>query len=412
MESPEYNQNPAVSPEPAADTQHAFAAPQPPQQVVTPAKKTSKNGWLVAGAIVLTGALSAGIGGAVGSSVTADNLKAPTSTTLTTAETVNNPSVTTGDISSVVRKAMKSIVTVSVVTDQGAGTGSGVSIDNEGHIVTNAHVATLGGASDKGTITVQNSEGDTATATLVGYDPQSDLAVLKTDLKGLEPTQLADSGELQIGDGTIAIGSPLGLSGTVTTGIVSALNRPITLASSEVKQPTLEEQQRPGGIALNVIQTDAAINSGNSGGGLFNDVGQLIGVNVAIASSGGENSGNIGVGFAIPSNHVKKVVNTILTDGQLQHGFLGIGVDDYRQNKNSVFTNGVTVVSIQPNSPAGEAGLAEGDVIVAADNQPVSSATQFIALIRQTDPGSKVTLKVASGGDTRDVAVTLGGTKD
>ncbi len=385
-----------------------------PTSLVAPPEpaKPKRNGWLVAGAIIVTGLLSGSVGGVIGSSVATDNKPSVSVAENTDTQATGND-VSVGQLSGVIQNALKSIVTVSVVTNQGSGTGSGVAVDTEGHIVTNAHVATLSGLTENGVITVQNSEGETASAELVGYDAESDLAVLKTDLPGLKPAVFADSSQLSIGDETIAIGSPLGLSGTVTTGIVSALNRPITLASSEVQQPSLGGQQlAPGQIALNAVQTDAAINSGNSGGGLFNSSGQIIGINVAIASAG-ENSGSIGVGFAIPANLAKKVVDAILTDGEVRHGYLGVGVDDYRADRNSTFTSGVNIVSVEPGSPAAEAGLVENDVIIAANGEPVTSTVQFIALVRQSEPESSMSLKVSSpSGENRDVQVTFGETTD
>lgn len=373
-------------------------ADQPP--VPAPAiAQTNQQKPLWLAVIAVTALLAGSVGGGIGASIaTADG-----------TTQYNNPGVQTSTISAtatgltkIINEKTPSVVTISVTTPQGSGTGSGVVIDEAGHIVTNAHVVTLGGATTEGNITIQTSTGETAPATLVGVDPTSDLAVIKTNLKGLQPITFADSDKTQVGDTTIAIGSPLGLNSTVTTGIISALNRPITVQSSETANQTTTN----GRVALNVIQTDAAINSGNSGGALLNSNGDLIGVNVAIASAG-ENTGNIGVGFAIPSNLAKQVVNDLISNGTRQHGYLGVSVEDHYETQNSTFITGATITSVEPGSPAEEKGLQPGDVVTAVNSTPVESATQFVAFVKQNQPGSELNLSIIRNGNKEEIKTVL-----
>lgn len=360
------------------------------QPLPTAAKKNGNKIGKITAALVLAGALNAGIGGAAGAGIATALSDKQTTTTVaegnTKTATISKASSNTG----VIRTALPSIVTVNVKTETGeAGTGSGVVFDEAGYIVTNAHVATLGGMSNNGTISIQTYAGETEEVELVGADPISDLAVLKTTLD-LSAVEFATSSNVQVGDETIAIGSPLGLSGTVTTGIVSALNRPITVQSSDVNHYQGEN------IALNVIQTDAAINSGNSGGALLDSEGKLIGVNVAIASTD-SSSGNIGVGFAIPSNYVKDVVTSLITSGKVNHGYVGVGVEDYSSDNS--FITGTKIVKVEKGSPAEKAGLKEGDVVTKVNGNPISSTTQFIAIVKQTLEGSTVALTVNRGNE-------------
>ncbi|MFN2628692.1 MAG: S1C family serine protease, partial [Gaiellaceae bacterium] len=214
--------------------------------------------------------------------------------------------------------------------------------------------------------------------------PSTDLAVLKVNLPAsqLRPLTLAGSSAVQVGDGVVAIGSPFGLENTVTTGIVSALNRQI---------------QAPDGSAIeNAIQTDAAINHGNSGGPLLDLDGRVIGVNSQINS---ESGGNDGVGFAIPASTVRTIAGQLITTGKVQHGYLGVSVSDK--------SAGVAVNSVQPGSAAARAGLKSGDVITALDGKKVTSA-QLRAAISGRKPGTKVELTLTRGGSSRRVAVTLG----
>jgi putative serine protease PepD len=259
--------------------------------------------------------------------------------------------------------------------------GSGFVIDTKGDIVTNEHV--VDGASS---ITVNFPDGTHATAKLVGSDASSDLAVIKVDVAAgkLHPLTLANSSDVEVGQGVVAIGSPFGLEGTATSGIVSALNRSI---------------DAPNNFTIGgAIQTDAAINHGNSGGPLLNSDGEVIGVNAQIKSDSGDNAG---VGFAIPSNTVKSVSQQLIAGGTVEHAFLGVRVGDAPNG-------GAQLTNVQAGTPAAKAGLKAGDVVVAVDGNDVNDAADLTAAISGHKPGDKVTLEVKSGSSTKDVDVTLG----
>ena len=266
-------------------------------------------------------------------------------------------------------------------TQQGTATGSGFVVSSDGYIVTNDHV--VAGAS---TVTAKVGDGKTLTAKVVGTDASTDLALLKVDASNLTPLALADSDQVQVGDPAYAIGNPYGLDRTLTTGVISALQREIS---------------SPNGHTINdVLQTDAAINPGNSGGPLFNTAGQVVGVNSQIetsgSSSGGE-SGNVGIGFAIPSNTVKSVVEQLMKSGKVSHAYLGVQTQDAN--------NGPQVAQITDNSPAAQAGLQQGDVIKSIDGKSVDSASSLSSIVDGHKPGDSVKLTLASG---KTVTVKLG----
>jgi putative serine protease PepD len=343
-------------------------------------------------------------------------------------------------------KAAPSVVTLSVTDGESAGSGSGVILDDQGHILTNTHVVTLGGASGDADVTVQTADGTVHTGTVVGTDPQSDLAVVKIEAEGLTPVELGDSSALNVGDTAIAIGAPLGLSGTVTDGIVSKLNRTISVSSSaapeggdeggsggapEFRIPGLpEQQQSQGSIFINVIQTDAAINPGNSGGALIDSEGRLIGINVAIASaagSSGEGAGNIGVGFSIPADYAQRVAQDLIQNGEATHGFLGVSVtpqpatpagSDGAQSRGVAdtdeaalasggFSAGARVVSVEPDSPAAEAGLKEADVITGVGDRTVTDSQSLTAVVREYPEGGTATVHFTRDGQEQSVEVTF-----
>jgi len=362
---------------------------------------------VLAGGVVacLASALLGGIVGGTAVNLADGNNNSPVSTSSNVTQTVSE--VSTSDLSETINKALPSVVTVGVVSDQAAGSGSGVVISQDGYIVTNAHVATLEGATDSGTITVQTSEGKTYDAELVGYDSTADLAVLKISdtAEGITPIKFASSSKAEVGSTTIAIGSPLGLSGTVTTGIVSALDRPIVVTSSQVDGRS-SNSQNPDTIALSAIQTDAAINSGNSGGALLDGNGNLVGVNVAIASTT-NTSGSIGIGYAIPSDYVKRITNEIIKNGEGTHGSLGVTVNDYAENATS-FSTGAQIQEVANGSAADEAGLQSGDVVLKVDDSVISSATQLTAVIKQDAPGTSVAVSYSRDGSTQTASVVLG----
>ncbi|HHU10708.1 MAG TPA: PDZ domain-containing protein, partial [Intrasporangiaceae bacterium] len=305
-----------------------------------------------------------------------------------------------GSIANISANALPSVVTILLNAGGEQSSGSGWVFDNQGHIVTNNHV--VEGAGRNTGITVQTADGQRHEATIVGRDESYDLAVLKVTGVALKPLPLGDSGSVRVGDGVIAMGAPLGLDSTVTAGIVSALNRPVT----------------PGGGTsqsfINAIQTDAAINPGNSGGPLLNMVGQVIGVNSAIAtmpSVGASRGGNIGVGFAIPSDQVRKTVEQLIRTGKAEHPIIGVILDRQYQGE------GVKILgegesdqpSITPNGPADQAGLRAGDVILEFEGRPITNPDELVVAIRAKSVGDEVRLKVQRGSATLDVTMTLQG---
>ncbi|WP_167139049.1 trypsin-like peptidase domain-containing protein [Diaminobutyricimonas sp. TR449] len=344
--------------------------------------------------------------------------------------TINNADTAT-NVGAVAAKASPSVVTLSVTGGQGSGTGSGVVIDDEGHILTNTHVVTLDGAVGEPTVKVQTYDGRLLEATVVGTDPISDLAVIKVDPSAELPAiKFADSDELNVGDTAIAIGAPLGLSNTVTDGIVSALNRSITVASSAAPEtpsqddqpdedgespfdfwnfdiPGQQEQQSApsSSISLSVIQTDASINPGNSGGALLNANGELIGINVAIASAGGqEAAGSIGVGFSIPSNLAQRVADEIIATGSASHGLLGATVQAVSDG--SVL--GAEIRDVTADGAADKAGLQAGDVVTSFNGVPITSPTDLTAQVRVLGAGEEAEIVWVRDGETNSTEVTVG----
>lgn len=306
-----------------------------------------------------------------------------------------------GDWSATAAQVAPSVVSISVRTSQGGGAGSGVIIDEQGHVVTNHHV--IAGATEGGQILVTLADERVFEASVLGSDQASDLAVLEiADAPAdLTPIEVADSDELVVGEPVMAVGNPLGLSGTVTTGIVSALDRPVTAGSAE---PSASGAQEP--VVTNAIQTSAAINPGNSGGALVDANGQLVGINSSIAALGPE-SGNIGIGFAITSQQMKSVVDQILETGTVQHSLLGASVADVVVEVDGAERWAAGVADVAPDGPAAEAGVQEGDGIIAIDDEAVDSALSLIAQIRERPVGTEVTLTIARDGQPQEVTATL-----
>src|ERR1700754_4740394 len=301
-------------------------------------------------------AAAAVIGGGAGA-VATNALHDDSATVITNTRTVSAPSNATPGVMSphdVYESAKDSVAYITT----GEGTGSGFVVSDDGYIVTNAHV--VEGAN--GQIKAKVGDGKTLDAKLVGQDASTDLALLKVDASNLKPLALGDSSTVQVGDPTYAIGNPFGLDRTLTTGVISALQREISA---------------PDGFSIDdVLQTDAAINPGNSGGPLFNARGQVIGVNSQIESpnqsSSGE-GGNVGIGFAIPSNTVKNVVDQLKANGKVEHAYLGVQAEDA--------ANGALIDSVAQGGPAAAGGLQPGDVVTAIAGKPVSSADSLTSLV-------------------------------
>ena len=321
--------------------------------------------------------------------------------------TINNPesiSWATGAAA----KASQSVVTISVDGSGSSGIGSGVILSADGYILTNTHVVTLEGATTSASIQVKFSDGRIVAARLVGTDPTNDLAVVKVDAAGLQPATFADSSKLNVGDAVLAIGAPLGLDATVTKGIISTLNRTIDEASSAPNAAASGAT-----IHMSVIQTDAAINPGNSGGALVDSNGDVIGINVAIATasatSWGGQAGSIGVGFAIPANVAQRIADDIMANGKATHGLLGAQIyNNAKANAVDAFSNGAKVDSLTAGGPGETAGLKKGDVITMLNDSKVTTASDLTALVRQQPAGATVKLTILRGTSTISITVVLG----
>ncbi|RBY78087.1 peptidase S1 [Blastococcus sp. TF02-09] len=353
---------------------------------------------------LVAGALIGGAAGAGVATLDDDGGRSGTATTAAQNVVIQNPeSATTATAAAA--KAAPSVVTVYVTSQSSAGSGSGVVLTEDGFVLTNNHVV-AGEGGGGGTVQVRTSDGTLYDAEVVGTDPSADIAVLKLDgAQNLTPATFADSDDVQVGDVAVAIGAPLGLSNTVTDGIISATGRAVQTGSSQ-----------DDATVIDALQTDAAINPGNSGGALVNGAGEVIGINTAIATvaSGGiggdAQSGNIGVGFAIPSNTAKRIGDEIRETGKATRAFLGVSSRTAADGGNTEVGTGAEVVSVEADSAAAEAGLEAGDVVVAVGDRPITSSTELTAAVRSEAPGATVELTIRRGGDESTVEVTLGST--
>jgi putative serine protease PepD len=373
-----------------------------PQHVgsIATSPKRSGRSMIVVGAIALA-LVSGGIGGAVGSLATRDGstgavtnaLNAPTPTA---NQAANAPD---GSVQAVAAKVLPSVVQIQVTGRQAEGEGSGIILSSDGLILTNNHVAA--GAGPNAQLQVSFNDGSTASATVVGADPASDIAVIKAQGKSnLTPIELGTSSGLAVGQQVVAVGSPLGLAGTVTSGIISSLNRPVSTTGESSNQATV----------IDAIQTDAAINPGNSGGALVNSQGQLIGVNSAIAtlgaSSGGggqeSQSGSIGLGFAIPVDQARRIADELIKTGKATQAIIGITVPSQDN------ANGATVMDVTADGPAAKANIPKGAVITKVDDRVIDNGDALIAAVRSHAPGDTVSVTYENGGSPTTVQVTLG----
>jgi putative serine protease PepD len=303
----------------------------------------------------------------------------------------------------IVAAVAPSVVTLKVSGGGGQGTGSGFILDGNGYILTNNHVVAPASGTGTARVRVVFSNGRQADATVVGRDVSYDLAVVKADVGSRRALPLGDSDSVRVGDPVIAVGAPLGLQGTVTTGIISARNRPV--AAGQAQETSF----------INALQTDAAINPGNSGGPLLDEQGRVIGVNAAIARIPGSGvidstGGNIGLGFAIPSKQARRTAQQLIRTGKAQHPVIGALLDD-----DGAETDGVRIATtgtggrpaLTPGGPAATAGIKPGDLILAVDGQPVNSLPELVVAIRSHEPGETIRLTVRSGGTQRTVPVRL-----
>jgi putative serine protease PepD len=386
---------------PYRDPRHQM--PVPP---VAPVQRRSRAGALTAGALAVA-VVSAGIGGGVAVAVQHDR---PATSALSTSQGAapSQPaaSLPAGSVEQVAAKVVPSVVKLETDLGRQNEEGSGIVLTSDG--LTNNHVvaAAKGGPGAPGAppggpdaqTTVTFADGRTAPFTVVGTDPASDIAVVRVQgVSGLTPITLGASSNLRVGQNVVAIGSPLGLEGTVTTGIISALNRPVSTAGDTANQNTV----------LDAIQTDAAINPGNSGGALVNMNGELIGVNSAIATMGGDSpeaqSGSIGLGFAIPVDQAKRIADELISTGTASHASLGVQVS------NDASAHGAKIVEVTGGGAAAAAGLPSGVVVTKVDDRVIGSADALVAAVRSKAPGEKVTLTYLDpSGKPQTVQVTLG----
>ncbi len=353
-----------------------------------------RRGWAALGGTAATAALLASLGtAAVTGALDSPGLDTPTTAAPTQVVPASSTSATP-DWQAVTAAVRESVVAIDVVTASGQGQGSGVVIDDEGHVLTNSHV--VDGARE---ITVSLADGRLYEAELVGQDETTDLAVVRLvdPPADLSPATLGSSAELAVGQGVLAVGNPLGLDSTATTGIISALDRPVVT------------QSRTQSVVTNAIQIDAAVNPGNSGGPLFDAKGQVIGINSSIAtlSGGGGQSGSIGLGFAIPVDQAADVAQQLVEDGSVEHAFLGVGLTDTTVEADGVTRAGARVEQVEQGSPAAEAGLQPGDVVTAVDDRAVDGSAALTGYVRQYSSGDQATLDVVRDGTQTQVDVTL-----
>ena len=356
--------------------------PLPP----TPSRRKRVGTGIVATALI-AGLVGGGVG--VGGTYALLGDGAAPRPALTTAPATAASATVPGTVAAAAQKAMPSTVDIRVTMAQGAAEGSGVILTADGNVLTNNHVV----AGSTGEIVVTLADGTEHPATVVGTAPSYDLAVIAVEgVSGLTPATLGDSASLQVGQQVVAIGSPQGLSGTVTTGIVSAFDRTVQVQGDDGSA-----------VVYNGLQTDAPINQGNSGGALVNLAGEVVGINSAIATAG-QSTGSIGLGFAIPVDQAERVAQEILDSGAATKPVLGV-----RGGTVTSGGSGAQLAQVEPSSPAEEAGLAAGDVVTKVDDAPVEDFADLIARVGSHAPGDRVTLTVA-GGDER--TVVLGSTPD
>jgi putative serine protease PepD len=301
-----------------------------------------------------------------------------------------------GSVAEIAAKVLPAVVSLEVRTGDVGETGSGVVIDGNGYILTNNHVVSTAATDPSATLTVIFDDGQQSRvpATIVGRDPLTDLAVIKVDVDNATVAQIGDSNALAVGDPVIAIGSPLGLAGTVTTGIVSAKDRPVRLQGGGSDTDAV----------IDAIQTDAAVNPGNSGGPLVDASGAVVGINSAIRTLGGDSSGSIGLGFAIPIDTAKNVAEQIIQSGSVQHSTIGVNA----RSATDGVTDGAQVQNVLGGGPAAAAGIAEGDVITKVGDRQVGNADELVVAVRQYPVGATVPVVLLRDGREMTVSVTLG----
>jgi putative serine protease PepD len=394
------------------DVPPSFQAPAAPS---TPAGRRNRHRWLdMALAAVVAAVVAAGTTAGVMATDDGGSPVAPTtssSSTGTGSGSVKGPVVQASgqpvDWTAVAKAVEPSVVAISARSQFGGGEGSGVILDERGHVLTNNHVATAGGSG--GQLSVTLNDGRSYDATVVGTDPSTDLAVLQ--MKGAEditPATLGDSDAVEVGEPVMAVGNPLGLAGTVTTGIVSALDRPVTTTNDEGNGPASQSTSSP--VVTNAIQTDAAVNPGNSGGALVDSSGKVIGVPSSIASLGssfGGQSGSIGLGFSIPINEAKSIADQLISHGKAEHPLLGVTLKDGSVKDGNATRTAAVIAEVSNGTPAASAGLRSGDAFIKVDDERVHGSESLVAQVRERNVGSRVSLTLLRDGKEQTVQVTL-----
>lgn len=373
---------------------------------------------VLAGSLVIGGV--AGVGGAAAYDAFRSDDGSAQSSATTSGSGITSASDSTpvlGGVEAVAKKVLPSVVRVNVSGQAESGSGSGVVLDSAGHVLTNNHV--VSSATNGGSISVSFNDGTIAKAKVVGTDPLTDMAVIKVDgVTGLTPAVIGKSTNLRVGQQVVAIGSPFGLNATVTSGIVSALNRPVSVAT-EPQQSDPQEQlpfgfgqqeqpqaQQSLSTTYPAIQTDAAINPGNSGGPLVNMAGQVVGINSSIrtASDTSTSGGSIGLGFAIPIDEVMPVIKQILSGQTPTHARLGVSVG----SSTDALTPGAVIRTVENGGAGAKAGLKPGDVVTKINDQSVTDAESLVATVRGMRPNDEVKITVIRGGKTLAIRATLG----
>lgn len=368
----------------------------PPLQPEPSPRKSQRRGLGLWGTILVSAVTAlivggvAGLGGyLIGSN--GDANASGTSNVISLPQLDGVSKVGTTDVAAIAESVLPSVVSILIEAGDNSGSGSGFIVQSDGYILTNNHVAAP--AANGGELTVVFEDGEKALAKIVGRNSSYDLAVLKVDKTGLPAAVLGDSSAVRVGEIAIAIGAPLGLNGTVTSGIISSLDRPVTAGGS-------------GELAfINAIQTDAAINPGNSGGPLLDGSGRVIGINSAIATLagtiGGE-TGSIGLGFAIPINTAKRIAEELISTGDSQTPIIGVVL-------NTAYTGeGAEISEITPGGPAQEAGFRVGDVITGFNGRQVADSTELVVAIRSYAPGEQIEITVTRNGQSSTIPLTLG----
>ena len=368
-----------------------FEEKQPPAWWAEPTRKP-KGSQVPLGAALILAVVAGLVGSAVGNITGSNTVFGHQVNLVSSSSTVERKA---DSVAGIAQRVLPSVVSIATDSANGSGTGSGFIIESSGYILTNNHV--VDGATNGGSLTVTLNNGKTYSAKIVGRDTSYDLAVIKIAALGLPALQFGDSDKVQVGDAVIAVGSPLGLAGTVTSGIISAKNRAVTAGDTSGESSF-----------INALQTDAAINPGNSGGPLVDATGAVIGVNSAIASLGssfGSQSGSIGLGFAIPINQARKTADQLIKSGKATYPIMGISIDRNFTGAGAKIAN--SVGAIKAAGPAEQAGLQIGDIITKFDGKTISNADELIVAVRAKSVGDKVRVTYLREGVVHEASVTL-----